>query len=267
MPTLSIITVNLNNAAGLQKTIESVFEQTFTDYEYIVIDGGSTDESKRLIEKHQDKFAYAVSENDAGIYNAMNKGIEKAKGEYLLFLNSGDHLCNTSVLQKVFSCPLTDDIIYGDIIWKVEGNEKKGKYPDVLSFEFFTKNSLPHQSSFIRNDLFAKIGAYNEDYAIISDWAFFMLAIFKYNSSYFHMSFPISICDREGVSCNPVNFDIIASEKVEFIKKYFSAFARDHQRFISTRNELLLLQEEIKMVKNTLGYRVQYKLKKIFNVK
>ncbi len=85
---LSIITINLNNLAGLQKTMQSVFEQTFTDYEYIVIDGGSTDGSKEYIEQHSDKLAYWVSEKDKGIYNAMNKGIIKAGGDYLLFLNS-----------------------------------------------------------------------------------------------------------------------------------------------------------------------------------
>jgi len=82
---LSIITVNLNNAAGLQKTIESVITQTFTDYEYIIIDGGSTDGSVDVIKQHADKITYWVSEPDKGIYNAMNKGILQAKGEYCLF--------------------------------------------------------------------------------------------------------------------------------------------------------------------------------------
>ena len=83
---LSIITVNLNNREGLQKTIDSVVNQTFRDFEWIVIDGGSTDGSKELIEQYADHFAYWVSEPDKGIYNAMNKGIKVAKGEYLQFL-------------------------------------------------------------------------------------------------------------------------------------------------------------------------------------
>ncbi len=87
---LSIITVNLNNKDGLQKTIDSVISQTFKDFEWIVIDGGSTDGSKELIEKYSDYISYWVSEPDKGIYNAMNKGIKVAKGDYLEFLNSGD---------------------------------------------------------------------------------------------------------------------------------------------------------------------------------
>ena len=101
MPKLSIITVNLNKAKGLQKTIESVIFQTFTDYEYIIIDGGSTDGSKQIIEQYADKITYWVSEPDSGIYNGMNKGIKVAKGEYCLFLNSEDYLLSNEILQNV----------------------------------------------------------------------------------------------------------------------------------------------------------------------
>jgi glycosyltransferase involved in cell wall biosynthesis len=89
---LSIITVNLNNIGGLQKTFESVFNQLFSDYEYIVIDGGSTDGSVDIIAQNAIKISYWISERDNGIYHAMNKGIQVSKGEYILFLNSGDSL-------------------------------------------------------------------------------------------------------------------------------------------------------------------------------
>src|SRR5215213_3812369 len=100
MPQFSIISINLNNAEGLQKTFDSVFNQTFTDFEYIIIDGGSSDGSEEIIKENADKFSYWVSEKDDGIYDAMNKGIAKATGDYLLFLNSGDHLLDSSILQK-----------------------------------------------------------------------------------------------------------------------------------------------------------------------
>src|SRR5258705_4030466 len=93
MPRLSIITINYNNLTGLQKTMESVFTQSFADYEYIIIDGCSTDGSKEYIEHYGSRLAYRVSEKDKGVYDAMNKGIVRAKGEYLLMLNSGDYLC------------------------------------------------------------------------------------------------------------------------------------------------------------------------------
>ena len=84
---LSIITINYNNAIGLKKTIESIVEQTYHEFEYIVIDGGSNDDSKKVILENQNNISDWCSEKDAGIYNAMNKGILKATGEYLLFLN------------------------------------------------------------------------------------------------------------------------------------------------------------------------------------
>jgi glycosyltransferase involved in cell wall biosynthesis len=98
---LSIITINYNNRDGLEKTIRSVIDQRFTDFEFIVIDGGSTDGSVDNIRKYENKINYWCSEKDAGIYNAQNKGIKKAKGEYCLFLNSGDFLYNEDVLNKI----------------------------------------------------------------------------------------------------------------------------------------------------------------------
>ena len=112
---LSIITVNLNNLEGLKRTYESVVCQTFTDYEWIVIDGGSTDGSREFIEQHQDKFAYWCSEPDKGIYNAMNKGIMRAKGEYLNFMNSGDCFASNDTLIRVLVDERNEDIIYGYI--------------------------------------------------------------------------------------------------------------------------------------------------------
>lgn len=109
---LSIITVNLNNKDGLQKTIDSVISQTFKDFEWIVIDGGSTDGSKELIEKYQESISYWVSEPDSGIYNAMNKGI-RIGGGYIIFLNSGDYLFNSRSLEDSLKFCKGYDIITG----------------------------------------------------------------------------------------------------------------------------------------------------------
>ena len=113
---LSIITVNYNNKDGLQKTIDSVISQTFKDFEWIVIDGGSTDGSRELIEKNKNYFSFWCSEHDKGVYNAMNKGIVHAKGEYLNFMNSGDCFVSNKVLEKIFSNDYTNDILYGNVV-------------------------------------------------------------------------------------------------------------------------------------------------------
>ena len=102
MTQLSIITINKNDAKGLEKTLESIWKkQSFKDFEHIIIDGASTDNSINIIKKYASHLSYWVSEPDKGIYNAMNKGIIKAKGNYLLFLNSGDWLEN-DILARVF---------------------------------------------------------------------------------------------------------------------------------------------------------------------
>ena len=101
--TLSIITINYNNRDGLQKTIDSVISQSFNDYEWIVIDGDSNDGSREIIEQYCDRFAYWCSEPDSGIYNAINKGLSHATGEYVQFLNSGDWLYSDNILEKAFS--------------------------------------------------------------------------------------------------------------------------------------------------------------------
>ena len=118
---LSIISINRNNASGLRKTIESVVSQTYTDFEYIIIDGASTDGSIGVInefatplnlpqrEKKEHPIINWISELDSGIYNAMNKGILKASGEYLLFLNSGDYLYNSEVLKNVFELDFDEE--------------------------------------------------------------------------------------------------------------------------------------------------------------
>ena len=113
MPKLSIITINLNNKAGLEKTINSVLGQSYKDYQFIIIDGGSSDGSKAVLEHIDNKNTIVISEKDNGIYDAMNKGINLAKGEYLLFLNSGDSLNVPTTLSEVFSKEIETDILYG----------------------------------------------------------------------------------------------------------------------------------------------------------
>lgn len=208
---LSIITINLNNKQGLERTINSVLSQTYFDnVEYIIIDGGSTDGSKELIEQHKDKLYYWCSEPDRGIYNAMNKGITVSTGDYLLFLNSGDYLSENNVLERVFPY-LQYDIVYGNE-WKVNERYKgpyEAKYPDKLDESFFRRTSLPHQSTFIRAELL-KEKPYSEDFKIISDWKFF-IEEFRFGKTYKHMPFIVSVYDCSGFSCQ--HLDLMQKEK------------------------------------------------------
>ena len=226
---LSIITINLNNVTGLNRTIESVISQTFTDFEYIVIDGVSTDGSIDVIKRYVDKITYWISEPDTGIYNAMNKGILQAKGEYCLFLNSGDWLLNNNSLEVAFSSHFSEDIAYCDLK-TVKENKTVGEivYSDNLTFNFFFNNTLCHQSVFIKKELFDKYGLYNEKNKIVSDWEFFLIGLVKYNISFKHLSVFLTCFDITGVSTLDENLKNIREERTNILKKEFSFFYEDY---------------------------------------
>lgn len=196
---LSIITINYNNAYGLQKTLESVINQTYKNFEYIIIDGGSVDGSKEIIEKYSNKFAYWVSEKDNGIYNAMNKGIKQAKGEYCLFLNSGDWLVDECVLEKVFLLNVHEDILYGNLL-TMDSFCDKGPERSLLTLTDLFFGTINHPSSFIKRILFQKYGLYNEEYKIVSDWEFFFKVICLARVSVRYLDIDISYFDMTGVS-------------------------------------------------------------------
>jgi len=228
MPKLSIITINLNNATGLQRTMESVFQQTFTDFEYIIMDGGSTDGSRELMEKNAGKLSYWVSEKDRGIYNAMNNGIAHAKGEYVLFINSGDYLINADILQEVVSELDGTGIIYGNVFLVIKPEKSwTGHYPGTLSFHHFVDSSLPHPASFIQRGLFDKVGFYDEKMKIIADWKFFLDAICRFNVSYKHIDKTISVYDHNGLSSMPENQEGIQNEKRAVLENQYPLFMND----------------------------------------
>lgn len=215
---ISIITINLNRKEGLRETINSVINQTYSDIEYIIIDGGSTDGSVDVIKEYNDKITYWVSEKDKGIYNAMNKGIKASSGDYLLFLNSGDHLSGNNVLEKVFPYLDGTDFVYGNE-WKVNDRNKGNRpyeavYPNKLDESFFMRTSLPHQSSFIKRELLKD--GYNENYKVISDWVLFRES-WKKGNTYKHMPFIVSVYDCSGFSCQ--NFGLMNTEKNEYYGK------------------------------------------------
>lgn len=196
---LSIITVNLNNKTGLQKTIDSVFSQTFKDFEWIVIDGGSSDGSKELIEKYSDYVSYWVSEPDKGIYNAMNKGIRVAKGEYLLFLNSGDFLFDTKSLEDSFKYCDGSDIITG-LVFRNNSSFLLRKHQKNIVKQLIL-DSFSHQGTFINRKLFDNY-KYREDYIIVSDWIAWIEWVLKKNCSFQQIDVKVAVQDMTGISSN-----------------------------------------------------------------
>lgn len=225
---LSIITINYNNAEGLRKTLDSVASQTFRDFEHIIVDGGSTDESVEIIRNYADEQAIRlkgykairqencnadnltslpiiwISEPDKGIYNAMNKGIRLANGEYLLFLNSGDCLVCESTLSNFVDCILMEDIIYGNNLQICsDGNMRKVEYDRYVTGKTLFNHTIPHQASFIKRSLFDSIGLYSEDLRFGSDWEFYLKALFYHNCSFRFVDIDVCLFDMTGISTDP----------------------------------------------------------------
>ena len=213
---LSIITVNYNNKAGLQKTIDSVVAQTWRDFEWIIIDGGSTDGSKELIEQYQQHFAYWCSEPDKGVYNAMNKGIDKAQGVYLLFLNSGDVLYDEHVLQNVDDLHLDSDIISGQVE-RMDNHQLLRVYDNNILKQLFY-STLNHQGTFIKSKLFDDM-MYDESYRIVSDWKFWIETIIKNNASLEVINMIVAIQDMTGISSEEPLQD--KEERQRLLNAYF----------------------------------------------
>lgn len=212
---LSIITINFNNVAGLQKTIDSVISQSFKDYEWIVIDGGSSDGSRELIEQYADHFSFWVSEPDKGIYNAMNKGIKVAQGDYLQFLNSGDWLCDETALERCFSHSFSADIAYGDLFFVFrDGNKELVHYPQNVSLYYLFHYSLGHSASFIKRQLLME-QPYDEQYRIVSDWSFFLRQAMV-GSIFEYLSEAVTCFDMTGIST--VEEDLVNKERQDVIK-------------------------------------------------
>lgn len=248
MPKLSIITVNRNNRNGLQKTIDSVICQTLRDFEWIVIDGGSTDGSKELIEQYADHFAYWVSEPDKGIYNAMNKGIKVAKGEYLQFLNSGDWLYNTNILDKVpFSQEV--DIIYGkSLIHDVNGyNFEYGPHHDPFTPLSLVTAPISHPSTFTKKEIFKQIGFFDESYRIAGDLDFFFRAIILHHATTAFINSTLTHFSGGGISMtNPTLAE--EEKKTVLIKHMPSGAVNDYLQYRSLLKSDAQLKEKKKAI-------------------
>jgi len=170
---LSIITVNRNHKTGLAATIAGVAQQTFRGFEHIIIDGASADGGAELARGYaaaNPSFVKCVSEPDSGIYNAMNKGIALASGEYLLFLNSGDTFAAPDVLEKVFAVPRTAGILFGDVFLKQKnGPPTLVKAPPRLTPLALFCLWVCHQAEFYRRELLTKFGMYDENVNVFAD--------------------------------------------------------------------------------------------------
>ncbi len=219
---LTIVSINRNNEKGLEKTIQSVFSQTITDFEYIIVDGASTDGSVDVIRKYSGLFGPRlkwISEPDQGIYNAMNKGIGMACGEYCQFLNSGDCLALDDVVEKMYKAiehAGHPSILYGNMLKIMPGGILRDKSftGHRITFLGFYNGTLNHSPTYIHRDLFDKYGLYDESLRIVSDWKWFLQAIIFGGEKPYYTDLDVTLFDMNGISEKNKKLDKEEREKV-----------------------------------------------------
>ena len=243
MMLISVITINYNDKLGLERTIKSVKNQTYSNFEHIIIDGDSTDGSKDVIQSNKEYFSYWLSEPDHGIYNAMNKGIKAAKGEYLFFLNSGDHFNNADALNKVNKHLKDVDIVYFDINVVGENRSYIKKCPKQLTFKYLHEDLPAHQATFIKKSLFDDLGYYDENLKIVSDWKFLILAICKHHASYKYVEDVFSTYYRDGLSSLQENQNQVKAEREGVLNKEFKAYMNDLKEQYKLETTLRILRK------------------------
>lgn len=210
---LSIITINYNNVRGLEDTMRSILGQDSSTFEYIVIDGGSTDGSKEVIEKYKQGVTYWVSEKDRGIYHAMNKGVAVARGEYCLFINSGDCLFDEHVVNRFDSACYTEQIIVGKVFANTDLGELSLPPTRNISMYHLYSGAIPHQGAFIKTELLRQF-PYDETLRISSDWKFFVETIIMQNCSFRYIELNVAIFDTSGLSFSNPHYMREEKEKV-----------------------------------------------------
>ena len=242
MTTLTIITINYNNALGLQKTIESVLSQTLRDFEYIVIDGASTDGSVEFLQTFKlsnFQTLNLISEPDKGIYHAMNKGLRMAKGEYIHFLNSGDWLVDAFVVENMLkelngliNSGSQPDIFVGNkIMVRPDGKVRYGhndKRP-VTALTFY-RSTIEHTSAYIRRAMFDVVGMYDETLRIVSDYKWYFDAVLNHNALVVFTDIYVSYFDNTGISSTNLALD--KTERRQVLEQMLpSAVLADYDRY------------------------------------
>lgn len=232
-PLISVVTVAYNAVATIERTILSVINQTYPNIEYIIIDGGSTDGTVDIIKKYKDKIAYWVSEPDKGIYDAMNKGISVATGEWINFMNAGDCFYNNDVVKNILieRISLKTHVIYGDNIRLY--NSGKKEYHHAYSINVINRKIVGcHQSIFV--SLLNKKDVYfNTDYKLCADYNQIYGLYVKYGRSAFvYKSIPIAVYEFEG--------GISAVSKSKCIKEKMAIHIKN-KKYISALIDIIIL--------------------------
>lgn len=196
-PKISIVTVCFNAASTIEDTIQSVIRQTYQNIEYIIIDGASTDGTVDIIKKYRDQISFFISERDNGIYDAMNKAIKVATGEWINFMNAGDSFVTKHIINDIFGQEITydgQDVIYGDTLYNYNGSPITYKAKALSTLDY--RMAFCHQSSYVRTALM-KASGFDLRYRFVADYAFFH-RLYSTGHSFYYLPMVMTIYSLEG---------------------------------------------------------------------
>jgi glycosyltransferase involved in cell wall biosynthesis len=222
MNKVSIITVCLNEAGSIRATCDSICAQSFRDFEWIVVDGASTDGTLEILNEYSGAIRHLVSEPDAGIYNAMNKGAGKATGDYLIFMNGGDCFASSEALQLA-SQAQGAQMLYGDVYLEDQSGDVE-TYPDVVESGYMLRKMIPHQATFYQRATFEAVGGYDESFKIAADYDLYVRLFELEGITHQHIRHPIAIFDLEGISNSKDFRSLRKHENHRIRKKYFKNY-------------------------------------------
>ncbi len=233
----SIITVCKNSENTIENTILSVLNQSYKNFEYIIVDGVSTDKTLDIVEKYRNKLTKIISEPDNGLYDAMNKGINSSSGDYLFFLNSDDTFLRENIFLDIFRKANNNqkELLYGDQLFV---NHETGKTTirkhNKLNKIYLLKNTPCQPATFYRRDVFNKYGYFDDTFKIVSDHEWFLRTFLKHNISYYYLGFPFTAFNIVGgVSSNSAGEQKKSIERDKMIEMYFSVSERAKLEFVS----------------------------------
>lgn len=251
-PKITVVTVCYNAVKEIERTMLSVLNQTYPNVEYIIIDGKSTDGTVDVIKKYADRLAYFVSEPDKGIYDAMNKGIEHASGEWINFLNAGDVYCSSSVLDTMNKNIDSDiRILRGNIFrvypkMKVKSVGVTKQNPDIIDM---FNGTFHHQACLIQTSLFHEIGLYSTEYRLVSDWKFFFDCVVLNKVKTKYVDITVALFDMTGASS--VNTKKCTDESEHYLRHVYG-------------DELYELLDELSIYRKSSIIKKYYNIRKNF---
>lgn len=268
---ISVVTVCLNAGNTIEDTLASVINQTCKNFELIVIDGGSKDTTVEIIEKYRDKISYFVSEPDSGVYDAMNKGIKAASGDFIIFLNADDIFYDENVLEnvsKTLEQNLDIKFLFGDCQYLSE--DKKTitvqKFDQIKDDFSIILNNICHQSIFYHKSLFEQFGGYSLNYKIYSDWDFNIKCLAQNKVRAMYLPIVVSKFRLGGICSSKKYAKRCQEEKNNLIEKYYPKYSlliRVHNFFRKNIKrpyrflmKILLLEKIVKSIVSKEEYKL-----------